>query len=184
MASLGPWYGGNQGGWNDDVYSMWDPFILRHGGQSSSGQGHHRDETTTTIATANVDWRENDTAHIFRADLPGVKKEDLKVQVEDGNILQISGERSKEKKDKTDRWHRVERQCGSFVRRFRLPDNVDLDAIKCGLENGVLTVTVPKKEEMAEEESGRKNVINIDVAECKEDTPNVSRNNLDMNECM
>lgn len=108
--------------------------------------------------------------------------------MEDGSVLQISGERSKGKEDKTDTWHRVERRCGSFVRRFRLPEKAESDGIKCGLENGVLTVTVPKKKETAEEEeeeSGRnKNVRNIDVAECMEDlTPNVSRNNVDMDEC-
>ncbi|XAR48617.1 hypothetical protein NMG60_11031496 [Bertholletia excelsa] len=57
------------------------------------------------------------------------------------------------------KWHRVERRRGSFTRRFRLPENANLDEVKCGLENGVLTVTVPKKETQT-----HRNVRFIDVA--------------------
>ncbi|BBH09026.1 HSP20-like chaperones superfamily protein, partial [Prunus dulcis] len=64
-----------------------------------------------------------------------VKKEDVKVHVEDGNMLQISGQRVQEQEKTEDKWHRVERQLGSFVRRFWLPKNADSDKIKCGLEN-------------------------------------------------
>lgn len=76
----------------------------------------------------------------------GVRKEEVKVQVEDGNILQISGEKVKEQEDATDKWHRVERQRGGFVRRFTIPENANAEDIRCSLENGVLTVTVPKKQ--------------------------------------
>jgi len=96
---------------------------------------------------ARIDWKETPEAHIFKADLPGVKKEEVKVEVEDGRVLQISGERSREKEEKNDRWHRVERSSGKFLRRFRLPENAKLDEIKASMENGVLTVTVPKEEE-------------------------------------
>ncbi|XP_028099754.1 class I heat shock protein-like [Camellia sinensis] len=80
---------------------------------------------------------------------PGwVRKDEVKVQVEDGNILQMSGERSKEMDSDDDIWHRVERRLGNFLRRFRLPENFKVDEIKCGLKDGVLTVTVtvPKEE--------------------------------------
>ena len=83
--------------------------------------------------------------HYMACAMAGVRKEEVKVQVEDGNILQISGEQIKEQEDKNDKWHPVERQCGNFVRRFQLPENANLDEIKCTLEHGVLTVTVPKK---------------------------------------
>ena len=63
---------------------------------------------------------------------------------EEGRVLQISGQRTKEKEDKNDTWHRLERSSGSFLRRFRLPENAKLDQVKAGMENGVLTVTVPK----------------------------------------
>ncbi|KAF4349447.1 hypothetical protein G4B88_026227 [Cannabis sativa] len=76
----------------------------------------------------------------------GLKKEEVKVEVEDDRVLHISGERNVEKEDKNDTWHRVERSSGKFMRRFRLPENVKMDQIKAAMENGVLTVTVPKEE--------------------------------------
>ncbi|KDP40796.1 hypothetical protein JCGZ_24795 [Jatropha curcas] len=86
-------------------------------------------------------------AHIFKADLPGIKKEEVKVEMEEGRILQISGERSKEQEEKNDKWHRIERSSGKFLRRFRLPENAKMDQVKATMENGVLTVTIPKEEE-------------------------------------
>ncbi|KAK4606672.1 hypothetical protein RGQ29_000781 [Quercus rubra] len=85
-------------------------------------------------------------AHVFRADLPGLNKEEVKVEVEDDRVLQISGERKVEKEEKKDTWHRVERSSGKFLRRFRLPENAKMDQINASMENGVLTVTVPKVE--------------------------------------
>lgn len=79
----------------------------------------------------------------------GVKREELNVHVEDGNILQISGERTREEEESTDTWHRAERRRGSFLRRFRLPLDADMDAVRCSLDHGVLTVTVPKREAAA-----------------------------------
>ncbi|KAG8096633.1 hypothetical protein GUJ93_ZPchr0013g37991 [Zizania palustris] len=99
---------------------------------------------TASFAGARIDWKETGEAHVFKADVPGLKKEEVKVEVEDGNILQISGERKQE--EKTDTWHRVERSSGKFLRRFRLPDNAKPEQIKASMENGVLTVTVPKAE--------------------------------------
>lgn len=63
-------------------------------------------------------------------------------------MLQISGERSHEQEEKNDTWHRVERSSGKFMRRFRLPENAKVDEVKAAMENGVLTVTVPKVEEI------------------------------------
>jgi HSP20 family protein len=129
-----------------DPFSMdlWDPFdnMFRSIVPSSSS-----DSDTAAFASARIDWKETPEAHVFKADLPGVKKEEVKVEVEDGNVLVISGQRSKEKEDKNDRWHRVGRSSGQFMRRFRLPENAKVDQVKAGLENGVLTVTVPKAEE-------------------------------------
>ena len=125
----------------DPFADFWDPFdVFRSVVPAASTI---RD--TAAFAGARIDWRETPEAHVFKADLPGVKKEEVKVEVEDGNVLVISGERSREKEDKNDKWHRVERSSGKFLRRFRLPENAKTEEVKAGLENGVLTVTVPKQ---------------------------------------
>ncbi|KAL0452786.1 UNVERIFIED_CONTAM: class I heat shock protein [Sesamum latifolium] len=99
---------------------------------------------TTAFAHAMVDWRETPNAHVFKADVPGLRKEEVKVELEDDRILQISGERKRQMEEKGDTWHRVERSSGRFMRRFRLPENAKVEEVKASMENGVLTVTVPK----------------------------------------
>ncbi|KAK4425219.1 class I heat shock protein [Sesamum alatum] len=100
----------------------------------------------TAVADARVDWKETPEAHVFKVDVPGMKKEEVKVEVEDGGILQISGERSwGSQEEKNEKWHRVERRKGKFLRRFRLLENAKLGEVKAAMENGVLTVTVPKE---------------------------------------
>ncbi|KAL4620972.1 18.1 kDa class I heat shock protein-like [Castanea sativa] len=128
-----------------DPFSLdiWDPFE----GFSAVANVPPSARETTAFATARIDWKETPEAHIFKADLPGLKKEEVKVEVEDGNVLQISGERSKEHEEKNDKWHRVERSCGKFLRRFRLPENAKVEQVKANMENGVLTVIVPKEEQ-------------------------------------
>ncbi|KAL7201610.1 hypothetical protein ACSBR1_033329 [Camellia fascicularis] len=100
----------------------------------------------SAIANARVDWKETPEAYLFKADLPGTKKEEVKVEIEDDRVLQISGERNVEKEEKNDTWHRVERSSGKLMRRFRLPENAKMDQVKASMENGVLTVTIPKEE--------------------------------------
>ncbi|CAD6203033.1 unnamed protein product [Miscanthus lutarioriparius] len=129
---------------------LWDPFEGFPFGSSSSRSlvpsFPRTSSETAAFAGARIDWKETPEAHVFKADVPGLKKEEVKVEVEDGNVLQISGERSKEHEEKNDRWHRVERSSGKFLRRFRLPENAKTEQIKASMENGVLTVTVPKEE--------------------------------------
>ena len=128
---------------------IWDPFqgwpFDRSLTADQSRSGGALNETSA-FADTRIDWKETPEAHVFKADLPGLKKEEVKVEVEDGRVLQISGERSKEKEDKNDKWHRVERSIGKFLRRFRLPENAKMEQVKASMENGVLTVTVPKEE--------------------------------------
>ena len=106
---------------------------------------------TSAFANARIDWKETPDSHIFKMDVPGIKKEEVKVEVEEGRVLQISGERSREQEEKNDTWHRMERSSGKFMRRFRLPENAKMEEIKAAMENGVLTVTVPKEEEKKSE---------------------------------
>ncbi|KAF8719566.1 hypothetical protein HU200_024301 [Digitaria exilis] len=128
---------------------LWDPFQgfpFGSGGVGSLFPRVSSDPETAAFAGARIDWKETPEAHVFKADVPGLRKEEVKVEVEDGNVLQISGERSKEQEEKSDKWHRVERSSGKFLRRFRLPENAKTEQIKASMENGVLTVTVPKEE--------------------------------------
>ncbi|KAF3960194.1 hypothetical protein ACB098_06G149800 [Castanea mollissima] len=121
---------------------VWDPF---EGFPPLSSHSNFPSETSS-FAAAKVDWKETQNAHVFKADVPGLKKEEVKVEIEDGRVLQISGERSQEQEEKSDTWHRVERSSGRFSRRFRLPENAKVEEVKAAMENGVLTVTVPKEE--------------------------------------
>lgn len=99
-----------------------------------------------SLTRTRVDWRETPTAHVFQADVPGLKKEEVKVEVGDGNVLQICGEKMGEQEEKSDMWHRIERSSGRFSRKFRLPEDALVEDIKASMENGVLTITVPKEE--------------------------------------
>lgn len=120
--------------------NVFDPFSL------DIWDPHKDFPVSSAFVDARIDWRETPEAHVFKADLPGLKKEEVKVEVEDDRVLQISGERNVEKEDKNDTWHRHERSSGKFMRRFRLPENAKMDQVKASIENGVLTVTVPKME--------------------------------------
>lgn len=80
---------------------------------------------------------------MIHGDLPGVKKEDLHVELHDG-MLTVSGQRKSEKEEKNDKYHVVERSFGSFSRSFQLPENVSEKDVKADLTDGVLNVTVTK----------------------------------------
>ena len=90
------------------------------------------------------DVTENKDAYVFKADVPGVKKEHIEISTA-GNRLQISGKRDSEHETKTDTVYAYERQYGTFTRTFTLPDGADLDAAKSELKEGVLTLVIPKK---------------------------------------
>ncbi|KAJ1375678.1 HSP20-like chaperone [Sesbania bispinosa] len=128
-----------------DPFSLdvWDPF--KDFPFPSSISASFPRENSAFVSTR-VDWKETPEAHVFTADIPGLKKDEVKVEIEDDRVLQISGERNVEKEDKNDKWHRVERSSGKFLRKFRLPENAKVDQVKASMENGVLTVTVPKEE--------------------------------------
>jgi HSP20 family protein len=88
---------------------------------------------------------ETDKEYLIRAELPAVKKEDVKVTV-DGGMITIEGERKQQKEEKDEKYHQIESFYGSFSRTFTLPDDVNVDAIRCEDKDGVLTVHMPKME--------------------------------------
>lgn len=92
-----------------------------------------------------VDITEDEKEYLVKAEIPEVKKEDVKVTVEN-NLLTISGERKFEKEEKGKKYHRIERSYGSFVRSFSLPDDVDSSKVDAKFTDGVLTVHVAKSE--------------------------------------
>ncbi|BAT79281.1 hypothetical protein VIGAN_02213600 [Vigna angularis var. angularis] len=126
-----------------DPFSLdvWDPFKDFQFPSSLSAEN-------SGFVNTRVDWKETPEAHVLKADIPGLKKEQVKVEIEDDKVLQISGERNVEKEDKNDKWHRVERSSGKFLRKFGLPENAKVDQVKASIENGVLTVTIPKEEKI------------------------------------
>jgi len=94
-----------------------------------------------------VDISESDTEYLIKAELPEVKKEDVKVTVENG-VLTLQGERRQEKEEKGKKYHRVERSYGNFARSFTLPESVDEGAVKAEYKDGMLNLHLPKTEKV------------------------------------
>jgi HSP20 family protein len=90
-----------------------------------------------------VDVQETDKEYVIKADLPAVKKEEVKVSVENG-VLAIEGERREEKEEKGRKFHRLERSYGKFVRRISVPTDVDQQHVAADFKDGVLSVHLPK----------------------------------------
>ena len=93
-----------------------------------------------------VDIYENKDQIVLEAELPGMKQEDFDLSIEN-NVLTLRGERKFEKTDETDNYHRVERSYGAFTRSFTLPQTVTAEGANAEYNNGVLRVTLPKREE-------------------------------------
>lgn len=91
--------------------------------------------------------KENKESYLFKADVPGVKENDIEVTVT-GNRLTISGQRNEEVEEKSDTYFSRERKYGSFSRSYTLPDGADLEHVHADLKGGVLTVAVPKRPEV------------------------------------
>ena len=90
-----------------------------------------------------MDVQETDGEYLIKADLPEVKKEDVKVTVENG-VLAVEGERKLEKEEKDKKFHRIERSFGKFVRRMSVPSDVDQQKVVADFKDGVLNVHLPK----------------------------------------
>jgi HSP20 family protein len=94
-----------------------------------------------------VDIYEDQNAIRLEADLPGVKPEDFKLSIENYKLT-LSGERKFERSENEDNWHRIERSYGSFARTFTLPSTVNVEEVRAEFKDGVLHVTLPKREEV------------------------------------
>jgi HSP20 family protein len=115
-----------------------DPFGGVLGGTPGGGE---------RMFAPDIEVKETKDAFVFKADLPGVKEDDVSIDVT-GNRLTISGKREVEKEEGDERFHTYERSYGSFNRSFVLPEGVDYDKIEATLKDGVLRMTVPKKPEV------------------------------------
>jgi HSP20 family protein len=93
-----------------------------------------------------VDILENEHNITLQAEIPGVKEEDLKITFEN-NVLTIAGERKFKEEENKENYHRIERRYGRFTRSFSLPAGVDPEKVSATFENGILKVTLPKREE-------------------------------------
>lgn len=124
-----------------EIEDLFDRYTSKLGWPSLS-----REAFSTTEWSPKVDITETDKEFTIKAELPEVRKEDIKVNIENGE-LSISGERKQEKEEKGKKFHRVERFYGNFMRSFTLPGNVDASHIKAEYKDGMLNLSLPKTAE-------------------------------------
>jgi HSP20 family protein len=122
-----------------DMNRLFDAFFQGRGGSRASG-------STMQRWIPPMDLTEAEGEYVIRADLPGLSREDIEIQVKD-DVLAISGERKSERHDNGEGFHRVERSFGRFSRSLDLPAGVDAAAVTAEFEDGVLEIRVPKPEE-------------------------------------
>lgn len=120
------------------MLTRWDPFS-----EINRLRGTLLDEPRRGFTPA-IDILEEDDGIVMKAEVPGMSAEDIHVHVEN-NVLTLTGERSFEREESEDRYHRVERSFGKFTRAFVLPKNVDGESIQASLGEGVLTLKLPKR---------------------------------------
>lgn len=134
----------------------WDPFrefqdlsdrLNRvFAGSSAQNQQDGREQALTVFDWAPaVNISETAKAYLIKADLPEVKKEEVKVTHENG-VLTLQGERRQEKREDSEKFHRVESSYGKFLRRFTLPEDAQEESIEATFKDGSLTVVIPKAE--------------------------------------
>lgn len=135
---------------HSEVDRLFDDFA-RGFGWPGLGRGFFEDrrvgraESAMPSLSMSVNVVETDTAYEIEAEMPGLDQKDIELKVSDG-VLTLSGERKAEQEEKKKDYHLMERSYGSFRRSFTLPDNIVEDKIDAKFANGVLTVTLPKRE--------------------------------------
>ena len=114
-------------------------------GQQFLTSGDPRETMAAAHWSPAVDVSEDEKEFLVKAELPDLKKEDVKVTVENGNLT-ISGERRSENEEKGKKFHRVERAYGTFLRRFGLPEGIDASKVSAEFKDGILCIRLPKDE--------------------------------------
>lgn len=134
--------------WNpfNDIQALQEEFDRIFNGGNCEKDGNGKNEAVAVWRPA-IDIHETDQAYQVTVDLPGTAKEDITVTVQDG-MLTIKGERKSETKEDGNGFHRIERWYGSFERRLAVPKDVEADCVEARYENGVLTVVLPKRDEV------------------------------------
>jgi HSP20 family protein len=122
-----------------DMNRLFDTFFQGRGGNRASGGAMQR-------WVPPMDLTEAGGEYVIRADLPGLTREDIEIEVKD-DVLTIAGERKSEHHDNGEGFYRVERSFGRFSRSLDLPAGVDASAVRAEFDNGVLEVRIPKPEE-------------------------------------
>ena len=134
--------------------TRWDPFreleemekrLSTWLGQPAVRREGDKEAMTVAEWSPLVDISEDEKEYLIKAEIPEMKKDDIKISVQD-NVLSISGERKYEKDEKGKKYHRVERAYGSFVRSFTLPEDADGSKVGAEYKDGVLKVHLPKSE--------------------------------------
>jgi HSP20 family protein len=138
-----------------NAITPWDPFkeldelqtrLSTLFGRSPLRKNGGKDEAMTVAEWAPlVDIVEDEHEYLIKAEVPEVKKEEVKVTVQDG-VLTLAGERKFVREEKDKKYHRVERAYGSFVRSFSLPEDADENKVTADFKDGVLQVHLPKSE--------------------------------------
>jgi len=108
---------------------------------------NYRNHKTTESFTPSVNSREADDAYLLAVDVPGINKEDIKLDIKDGELI-LSGERHMQKETTKEDYFNFETDFGKFSRHFSLPDDADVENIEASCESGVLSVNIPKLEEV------------------------------------
>ncbi|XP_057436882.1 18.1 kDa class I heat shock protein-like [Lotus japonicus] len=124
---------------------IWDLFQDHGFGAARTSTPHMAfPSEPSPIVNSHIEWKETPEAHVCKAHLPGLKRSDVRVEVDDDRVLSIICSKSVEMEEQGGGWHRVEVSSGQFVQRVMLPENSKVDHVKAYMDNGVLTVKVPK----------------------------------------
>jgi HSP20 family protein len=126
----------------DEMNKLFDDFL---------GRPLMRTEWSEGVWNPSVDISETKDNVLIKAEMPGLNKEDVKISMQD-NMLTLTGEKKQEKEEKETNYHRIERSYGAFSRSFSLPTSVKSDKIRATYKDGILSITLPKTEEVKPKE--------------------------------